>query len=101
MAKKSHVPTISKEELLASKPLPLSIGGVVVGYLTPKEFSTGSWGFGFNGKLALQIGNKGVEFQTGVNMTVPYSKEAAAAAKAATPTSTSPSLAPGENKLAA
>lgn len=43
----------------------------------PKEFATGSFGWNANEKLVLQIGDKLVKVQVGLNITVVGSKEVA------------------------
>lgn len=43
----------------------------------PKEFSTGSFGWYLTGKLMLPVGEKKVNVQIGLNMTVIGSKEQA------------------------
>jgi hypothetical protein len=42
--------------------------------LEPKEFSTGSLGWGYHGKLGIKVGDKTVKVQGSVNLTVIGSK---------------------------
>ena len=42
----------------------------------PKEFSTGSFGWGFNGPITIEVGGVLIKVQAGINLTVANSKEA-------------------------
>lgn len=67
--------TISREEFRkAAKPLEVTINGQTM-VADAKEFSTGSFGFGSNGKLNVKIGDKLVVCQLSLNITVVGSKE--------------------------
>jgi hypothetical protein len=70
---------VSLEEFQAgAKEVELSIGKVLLA-ADVKEFSTGSFGWYFNGKIKLKVGEVTVDVQVGLNMTVIGSKELAAA----------------------
>lgn len=58
----------------AAKPLVLTGEGLTL-ILDPKEFSTGSIGFGFQGPVYMEIAGHRVKLQAGVNLTVANSKE--------------------------
>jgi hypothetical protein len=67
------------ESVLATGPLPVTIGGIVVGNVCPKQFSTGSFGFGLNGPVQIPLKDGGfADCQLGLNVTVKHSKPEAA-----------------------
>lgn len=51
-------------------PLPVTIGGILVGYLEPKQFSTGSFGWGLSDKYSPTVGDVLVKSQLSVSLTV-------------------------------
>jgi hypothetical protein len=66
---------ISREQFqAAAKPLAVSIEGKLV-TAPPKDFSTGSFGFYLNEKIALLLGGVHVTCQVGMTVTVVGSKE--------------------------
>lgn len=76
-AKTVKTPSITLDELQEGVPvpLPLRIGDTVVGYVTARRFSSGSYGIGFNGKVFLPLANgKVAELQVGLNATILHSK---------------------------
>ncbi len=73
--KSKKVASVSLQDIMSKGPLPVTIGGVAVGFATPKQFSTGSYGFGFNGPVNLGIGEDKIAMcQVGLNVTVKHSK---------------------------
>jgi hypothetical protein len=75
--KKTSCPLSRSEFRNTAKAVSLTIEGapVLVGV---KEFSTGSFGWSFNGKGTFVVGGKPVQAQISINMTVVGSKEAPA-----------------------
>lgn len=63
----------------AAKPLPLTIDGKAGMVLSPKEFSTGSFGWNTNEKYTVMIDGVAVPCQLGINLTIIGSKEQPAA----------------------
>ena len=60
-----------KTFLATAKPLVLtSADGKTTLILSPKEFSTGSWGFGFNGPAYVTVGDTITKLQVGINAPV-------------------------------
>lgn len=85
MAKGKTLPSCTKEQLVAGGPIQLhaTINGqqVVVGMLIPREFSTGSYGYGLTGKAMLPLNGQDGKFanlQLSCNLTVIGSKPATA-----------------------
>lgn len=73
--KKGRVCPITREEFAQyAKPVEVKIGDGVT-TADPKEFSTGSLGWFINGKTVLTVGDKRVEVQIGMNLTIIGSKE--------------------------
>lgn len=67
--------SISRAEFReAAKAIELAIAGSPT-LAEVKEFSTGSLGWYANGKMPIKIGNKVVQVQIGINLTVVGSKE--------------------------
>jgi len=52
----------------------------LIGVVNPKEFSTGSFGFGFQGPVAIKLKDSIAECQVGLNITVKHSKPESKAA---------------------
>jgi hypothetical protein len=52
----------------------ITIGGVPM-TAEPREFSTGSLGWYLNNKVSLKVGDKSVQVQIGLNLTIVGSKE--------------------------
>jgi hypothetical protein len=70
---------VSREEFRrGAKPLPVKIGDVPL-VATPKEFSTGSFGWNLNGQTVVMVGGVPVKVQIGLNLIVANSREAATA----------------------
>lgn len=75
--KKDKGPSCSLAELSKLGPQPLKIGDHVIGYVNPREFSTGSYGLSFTGKMVLPLpDNKSANLQIACNCTVIGSKNA-------------------------
>ena len=68
-------PITRKEFNDNAAPMTAEIGGQTV-TLNPKEFSTGSFGFGYSGKITVEIAGKPVVLQVGCNVTAVGSKDA-------------------------
>lgn len=65
---------ISKDEFKThAQPLQLKVNGQTL-VADPKEFSTGSFGWYFSGKITVEIDGKPVQVQAGLNLTVVGSK---------------------------
>lgn len=65
---------ITREQFrAAAKGIPIQINGVPL-LAEAKEFSTGSFGWYLNGKLALDVGGTPVQVQIGLNLTIVGSK---------------------------
>lgn len=71
--KEVKVCPVTLAQVMRSSPLVVKIGDVVVS-ADPKSFSTGSYGFFFNGKVTLEIDGVKVPFQVGMNITAVNSK---------------------------
>ena len=70
-------PSVSFDALKALGLQDLKIGDKVIGQVVPREFSTGSYGLGFNGKVLLQLpGGEVAKMQATINITVIDSKHA-------------------------
>lgn len=68
-------PDISRLAFKAqAKPIAANIAGSAL-YLDAKEFSTGSYGFGYSGKITVVIDGTPVKCQASINITVVNSKE--------------------------
>lgn len=69
--------TISRKEFVGkAKPIVVKIGDGNQLMLTPKEFSTGSFGWGASEKVVLTIDGEPVKVQASINFTVVGSKDA-------------------------
>jgi hypothetical protein len=68
-APKSKSPVSQSEFARDAKPLKLEINGQTL-EIDTKEFSTGSFGWYYSGKLTIQVGDKRVPVQVGLNFTV-------------------------------
>jgi hypothetical protein len=75
MPPKTACPVSLTTFLEKAEPLKISINGQDM-LAEVKSFSTGSFGWYLNGKTVIQIGDKAVSVQIGMNMTVVGSKEA-------------------------
>jgi len=77
MAKEKR-PSCTFEELQQLGTKAVKIGDVEIAQVVPKVFSTGSYGLGFAGPVALQLPDGAVaECQVSINITVKHSKPAA------------------------
>jgi hypothetical protein len=56
---KNRSPSCSFDELMQTGPLTVTLGTTVVGELLPRRFTTGSYGYGLNGKVAVPLLNGG------------------------------------------
>lgn len=68
-----------KRFLATAKPITLQgehNGTPVYLTLAPREFSSGSFGWGFNGPLQITVDGTSLKVQTGVNAVVAHSAEA-------------------------
>lgn len=72
--KKTECPISRNDFRSKAKAIKLTIGEQVV-YLDPKEFSTGSMGHYYNGKLTIEIEGQPVKCQAQFQLTVVGSKE--------------------------
>lgn len=69
------VASVSLNEVSVTAPMPVTVGETCVGYLTPKQFSTGSYGWNAGGKARIPIGGgKWAEVQVSMNVVVLHSK---------------------------
>lgn len=80
MAKRVQQPTVTLADCMAQGCYTVvardSAGReVVIGELAPRTFSTGSWGFGLNGKPSLIVNGKPLTLTMSMNATVPGSKD--------------------------
>jgi hypothetical protein len=73
-------PSCTLAQVLETGALEVHVGGVLIGVVNPKEFSTGSFGFGFQGPVAIKLKDGIAECQVGLNITVKHSKPESAAA---------------------
>jgi hypothetical protein len=74
MAKKTTCPVSRSEFLEKAQPVTVTINGTPL-QAEVKEFSTGSLGWYLNGKTTIEVGDKRVSVQIGMNLTVVGSKE--------------------------
>jgi hypothetical protein len=74
MAKKSTCPVTRAEFREKAQPVTVVIGGNTF-EAEVKEFSTGSLGWYINTKTSIEVGDKKVAVQVGLNLTVIGSKE--------------------------
>ena len=74
--KKTTCPISRSEFRKGAKPLCVNIDGRPL-VADPKEFSTGSFGYYYGGKITVTIDGQPVTVQVGLNMTVIGSKDAA------------------------
>lgn len=74
MGKKSICPISRAEFREQAQPIELSIGGIPL-IADVKEFSTGSLGWNANSKMTLKVGERSVNVQIGLNVTIVGSKE--------------------------
>lgn len=66
---------ISRADFLAkAQPVKVELDGFPM-HATPREFSTGSFGWYVNGKATIQVDGKPINVQVGLNLTVIGSKE--------------------------
>jgi hypothetical protein len=74
MAAKTICPVSRKEFKEKAKPVEVVIdGNKLVG--AAREFSTGSLGWNISNKMTLQVGDKSVTVQVGLNLTIVGSKD--------------------------
>jgi hypothetical protein len=74
MAKKSTCNVTREEFAQNAQPIEYSLAGVPL-VAEVKEFSTGSLGWNTNAKVTLKVGEKMVNVQVGLNLTIVGSKE--------------------------
>ena len=74
MATKTQSPITRADFLAKAQPLKIDINGFVV-TAEPREFSTGSFGWYYNGKAPVSIDGKNVTIQVGMNLIVVGSKD--------------------------
>ncbi len=68
---------LSKTEFMEkAKPVKLVINGIELS-ADPRDFSTGSFGWYYTGKVSVEVDGKQVQVQVGCNLAVVGSKEAA------------------------
>jgi hypothetical protein len=72
---KSPCPVTREQFLETAEPVKLSINGQEL-VADKREFSTGSFGWYFNGKVNVVVDGKPLSVQVGLNLTVVGSKEA-------------------------
>ena len=72
---KSPCPISRAAFLEKAESVKINIGGQEV-IAEKREFSTGSFGWYFNGKTTIQVDGKPLQVQVGLNLTVVGSKEA-------------------------
>jgi hypothetical protein len=72
---KSPCPVTKTQFLDKAEPVKLTIGGNEI-IADKREFSTGSFGWYYNGKTTIMVDGKAVSVQVGLNLTVVGSKEA-------------------------
>ncbi len=84
MASANKQPSCDYSDLVQVGMLPVTVGNQVIGFVKPKEFSTGSYGLSFTGavNLVLPTGKPAI-MQASINMTVKHSKPAEAVNEAA------------------
>ena len=73
---KSPCPVTKTQFLEKAEPVKIMIGNSEI-VADKREFSTGSFGWYYNGKTTVTVDGKAVSVQIGMNMTVVGSKEAA------------------------
>ncbi len=71
---KGNVPFTRKEFLEKAQPIEVTIAGMPVS-ADVKEFSTGSVGWYYSGKMAVRVGERPVNVQVSVTITVIGSKD--------------------------
>ncbi len=74
MAAKTTCPVTRKEFKEQAKPVEVVIDGNKL-IAAAREFSTGSLGWNISNKMTIQIGDKPVTVQVGLNLTIVGSKE--------------------------
>src|SRR2546430_338255 len=72
---KSASPLSKTQFIEKAEPVKLSINGVEL-VADKREFSTGSFGWYYNGKVTVMVDGKPLSVQAGINLTVVGSKEA-------------------------
>jgi hypothetical protein len=72
---KSPCPVSRTQFLEKAEPVKVSINGQEI-IADKREFSTGSFGWYFNGKISVTVDGKPLSIQVGLNLTVVGSKEA-------------------------
>lgn len=73
-AKDGKTCPVSLEQVMATMPQAVKIGDAAAVYAEPKHFSTGSYGYFFNGKVTLLVDGVPTAFQIGMNITAVNSK---------------------------
>ena len=72
---KSPCPVSRPQFLEKAEPVKLTINGQEI-VADRREFSTGSFGWYYNGKVSINVDGKSLSVQVGLNLTVVGSKEA-------------------------
>jgi hypothetical protein len=75
MAKKTTCPITRPQFRAGAKGVKVIIGDKDIGLADAKEFSTGSLGWYYNGKVTLEVDGVPVSVQVGLNLTIVGSKE--------------------------
>jgi len=71
--KKTECPVTKEEFLKSAKPIAVVINGVTLS-ASPKEFSSGSFGFYLGDKVTVDVGGVAVKLQVGMSLTAIGSK---------------------------
>lgn len=74
MAVKTQCPISRADFLAKAQPLKIDLNGFTV-TAEPREFSTGSFGYYFNGKAPVTVDGKNLTLQVGMNLIVVGSKD--------------------------
>lgn len=72
--KTAKAPSIDRETFSAKAQGTQCRIGEFPAYLDPRQFSTGSYGWGFSGKVTMMVDGKPVQCQASINVTVIGSK---------------------------
>lgn len=72
---KTSCPLTKAEFKAKAQPLKIEVAGQTMS-ATPKEFSTGSFGWYLSGKVTIEVDGKPIQVQVGANLAVVGSKEA-------------------------
>jgi len=70
---KTKCPLTAEEFIANAKPITVDLQGTLVTF-EPKVFSSGSFGWGFYGKMDIKVGNKPIKVQSSSSLTAVGSK---------------------------